>query len=427
VKKRMVAVLLALVIMATTGLAVGCGGGLPGDAVAKVGDTVITQKQLDAKVAEFEKQYAGFVPDKETDPEGYKSFQLDVLEYMVTYELARQKAKSLDVSVTDEDVQTEIDAIINDSFNGDQAAFEEELAQQNLTLEEFKRSYKESLLLQRTYETVTKNVTTVSDDEIAAYYEENKDYYFVDETRTARHILIAPVAGRVDGTTTTTATASTTTTSAQGGDTGTSTASATTSTTAKPTEADWAAALETAQKVRAELVAGGDWTELAKKYSDDPGSKNLGGDLGTMSKGETVPEFDQALFSLPKDEISQPIKTSYGYHIIQVTGINEAKQYSLEEVKEDITNVLLNEKKSKAWLEWVKKTKEEIGVVYAEGWQPTTTTTASTATTEPASTTESTEPATTTSATAVSTTVTTATTSTAPPTTAAPTTGTTAD
>lgn len=389
-KTRIVAALLALLALALAGLLVGCGGELPNNAVAKVGDTVITQKQFEAKVADLETQYGDFVPDKEADPEGYKSFQKDVLEYMVTYELVRQKADALGVAVTDEDVQAEIDSIINDSFNGDRAAFEQALSEENLTLEKFKEGYKESLLLQRAYEAVTKNVTTVPDEEIAAYYELNKDYYFADETRTARHILIAPVAGRVDGTTTTTL--APTTTSAPSDTSPDS--SSTTSTTAKPTEADWAAALATAQKVRAELVAGGDWTELAKKYSDDPGSKNLGGDLGTVSKGETVPEFDEALFSLAKDEISQPIKTTYGYHILQVTGINPAKQYSLEEVKEDIINILLNEKKSKTWTEWVQKTKSEIGVVYAEGWESTTTTTeASPTTTEPGEGPITTEPA----------------------------------
>ncbi|GEM_PF-538348 len=372
------AVTLAVTLLALSAGLAGCGGKLPGDAVAKVGGTVITQKQLDAKVAELEVQLAPYVPDKETDPEGYKAFQQDVLEYMITYELARQKAGSLRVTVTDEDVQTEIDSIVNDSFNGDQAAFESALADQNLTLEQFKEGYKESLLLQKTYEAVTKNITSVSDEEIAAYYDQNKDYYFVEETRTARHILIAPVSGRVDGTTTTTS--STTTPSEISGEAegGSSTVtSATTSTTAKPTESDWAAALATAEQVRAQLVAGGDWTELAKKYSDDPGTKNRGGDLGTVYKGETAPEFDEAVFSLAKDEISQPVKTVYGYHIIQVTGINEAKQYSLEEVKEDITNILLNEKKARAWKDWVEKTKLEIGVIYADDWQPTTTTTSS--------------------------------------------------
>ncbi len=374
--KRVVAVILMLLLAATVGLAVGCGGELSDDTVAKVGDTVITQEQLDEKVADFERQYPGYVPNKDTDPEGYKSFQQDVLDYMVTYEVARQKAESVGVTVTDEDVQAEIDTILSDSFGGDQAAFDAALAEQGMTMDQLKKGYKESLLLQKTYEAVTKDVTTVPEEEIAAYYEANKDYYFVDETRTARHILIAPVVGRTDGTTSTTASTTTTTAATGTDDSGTSSTatSAATTTTAAPTQADWTAALETAQKVRADLIAGADWTEEAATYSDDPGSKNKGGDLGTVSKGETVPEFDQALFSLAKDEISQPIKTSYGYHVLQVTGINEAKQYTLEEVREDIVNILLDEKKSKAWSDWLDKAKAEIGVIYAADWQTTTTT-----------------------------------------------------
>jgi hypothetical protein len=70
------------------------------------------------------------------------------------------------------------------------------------------------------------------------------------------------------------------------------------------------------------------------------------------------------------------VKTIYGYHIIQVTGITPAKQYTLEEVKEDVTTQLVNQEKSKVWLEWVEKTKTELGVMYKAGLEPVTTTTA---------------------------------------------------
>ena len=200
--------------------------------------------------------------------------------------------------------------------------------------------------------------TTVPDADIAAYYEENKADYFVDETRTARHILISPAAKD------------------DAGDTTTSTDASTTTTTAAPTEADWSAALAEAEKVRQELVGGGDWTEVAAEYSDDTGTKESGGDLGTVSKGQMVPEFEESVFSLAKDEISQPIKTTYGYHIIQVTGITEAKQYTLDEVKEDISSILVSDKQGEVWREWLAQTKTELQVVYKEGMEPTTTTTA---------------------------------------------------
>ncbi len=76
----------------------------------------------------------------------------------------------------------------------------------------------------------------------------------------------------------------------------------------------------TAEKVRYLLVTGGDWNELAKQYSTDTGTQNSGGDLGWFGRGKMVAEFEQAAFSLPVGEISQPVQSAYGYHIIQVLG-----------------------------------------------------------------------------------------------------------
>jgi parvulin-like peptidyl-prolyl isomerase len=90
----------------------------------------------------------------------------------------------------------------------------------------------------------------------------------------------------------------------------------------------------TADKARARLVAGGSWNDVAKQYSQDPGSKDKGGDLGFTSKGETVPEFEKAVFALAgqgtckgktsgacASPVSQPVKSQFGYHVIQVIGL----------------------------------------------------------------------------------------------------------
>ncbi len=77
---------------------------------------------------------------------------------------------------------------------------------------------------------------------------------------------------------------------------------------------------KTAKEVRQKLLNGASWDEIAKKYSQDPGSKNQGGDLGWFGRGQMVKEFENAAFSLKIGEISQPVKTQYGWHIIQVLG-----------------------------------------------------------------------------------------------------------
>lgn len=99
---------------------------------------------------------------------------------------------------------------------------------------------------------------------------------------------------------------------------------------------------ETAKKVQAELAAGKSFEELAKQYSEDTASKENGGDLDYFGPGKMVPEFEEAAYKLKKDEISQPVKSSYGYHIIKVTDIKELKPF--DEVKDDLKTQIVEEK-----------------------------------------------------------------------------------
>lgn len=86
----------------------------------------------------------------------------------------------------------------------------------------------------------------------------------------------------------------------------------------EPTRGDSLSTLDRAERVRAELAGGADFAEVAKRESSDPGSKDSGGDLGTFGRGQMVPAFEDAAFSLPVGEISQPVLSPFGYHLIQV-------------------------------------------------------------------------------------------------------------
>ena len=93
-----------------------------------------------------------------------------------------------------------------------------------------------------------------------------------------------------------------------------------------------------------QLNDGADFSTLAKENSDDPGSKENGGDLGYFGKGQMVKEFEEAAYNLKVDEYTkEPVKTSYGYHIILKTG--EKKKTSLKKAKENIIETLVNKKK----------------------------------------------------------------------------------
>ncbi|MES9694454.1 peptidylprolyl isomerase [Bacillus toyonensis] len=98
----------------------------------------------------------------------------------------------------------------------------------------------------------------------------------------------------------------------------------------------------TAKKVKEELGQGKSFEELAKQYSEDTGSKEKGGDLGYFTAGKMVKEFEDAAYKLKKDEVSEPVKSQFGYHIIKVTDIKEQKPF--DEVKGDIKKELVQKK-----------------------------------------------------------------------------------
>ncbi|MCW9130799.1 peptidylprolyl isomerase PrsA [Bacillus paramycoides] len=98
----------------------------------------------------------------------------------------------------------------------------------------------------------------------------------------------------------------------------------------------------TAKKVKDELAQGKSFEDLAKQYSEDTGSKDKGGDLGYFTAGKMVKEFEDAAYKLKKDEISEPVKSQFGYHIIKVTDIKEQKPF--DEVKGDIKKDLVQKK-----------------------------------------------------------------------------------
>ena len=88
-----------------------------------------------------------------------------------------------------------------------------------------------------------------------------------------------------------------------------------------------------------------------------------------------VPALEQAVFSLNKGDLSQPIKTQDGYHIIQVTEITPQKQLSYDEAKESVKAGLLSQMQAQAWASWLSKAESELGVSYRAGLQPAATTT----------------------------------------------------
>jgi peptidyl-prolyl cis-trans isomerase D len=147
----------------------------------------------------------------------------------------------------------------------------------------------------------------VSDAEVQQYYTQHQSDYKVDDQAKVRHILI-----KVD-----------------------------------PSQND-AAAKQKAEEILKQLHSGGNFADLAKKNSDDPGSKEQGGELGFIKHGVTVPEFEKAAFALQPGQTSDLVRTKFGYHIIQTEEKQTAHSQPLSEVKATIVSVLTRQKEAQA-------------------------------------------------------------------------------
>jgi len=258
-------------LVVQTGGSVFAGEKLKNNVLARIGDKVITEEYLEAKLETLPPDY-----QRNLD---HETLRKKVLERLVQMHLFAMEARAEKMD-QDETVKVWID----DAVSG---------------------------ILAREY--VVKKFTKEtkgSDREIEKYYNEHKSEFLKPATVKARHILIMVAP---DG---------------------------------KPE--DITAALDKAKKIKKKLDGGADFAKLAAEYSDDPGSKNKGGNLGFFEKKWMVPAFSDTAFALKKGEISEPVKTQFGYHIIKVEDRKDARQQDLKSVKPGIQSKLINMKVNKA-------------------------------------------------------------------------------
>jgi peptidyl-prolyl cis-trans isomerase D len=151
----------------------------------------------------------------------------------------------------------------------------------------------------------------VTQDDLRAYYNDHRDQYRTPEQVRVSHILIKTPLPGPDG---------------------------------KVDEKGVAEAQRRAEDLLKQLKGGAKLEDLAKKYSEDPGSAKQGGSIGWIGRGQTMPEFEKVAFSLPKGQISDLVKSSYGFHIIRVDDKHDANVKSLDEVKAEIEPILKHQK-----------------------------------------------------------------------------------
>jgi foldase protein PrsA len=305
--------------------AAGCGGGsdkVPDDAVAVVDGQTVARSDFDALIDQARKSYKNQKREfPKAGSQEYQTLKNQAVQFLVQRVEFEQEAEDLDIEVTEKQVDARLEQIKKQYFGGDAKKYEKQLKDQGLTDKQVRADIRAQIVSEEIFEKVTKDAK-VDEAAIAKFYEENKAQYSQPESREVRHILVKSRQQALD--------------------------------------------------LAAQLKAGADFGELAKKFSEDTGSKANGGKL-TVSKGQTVAPFDRTAFLLKNDVISGPVKTEFGYHIIQpLADVKPAKVTPLKEVKESIRQQLQQTKKNEAMTKWVDELKKEYedDVSYAVGFTP---------------------------------------------------------
>lgn len=346
-RRRLVALALSISVLALVGAA--CGGSssssssdVPSGDVAKVGDVDIKQAQFDALIVSAK---ASYKQSKKKFP-AVGSTEYTTLRGQAVDELVQEAeigigAKDLGITVTDGDVEKALNAIKKQYFTDaktkkyDPKKYTAALKAQNTTDARVRDQLRQKLLADKITAKLTKGVT-VTPAAIKAYYTKNQSQFKVPASRHVRHILVKTKA--------------------------------------------------LADKLYTQLkVSDKDFAKLAKKYSTDTTSAVNGGDLKTVSQGQTVPTFDAVAFKEKVGVVSPPVKSTYGYHLIEALGpIKPATTKKLDKTLEaQIKTQLVGTAKQKKISTWLANVKKENAkkITYAKGYAPVSTTTTSTSAT----------------------------------------------
>ena len=287
------------------------------DAAAQVNGKKITYQELNGEFLARTR-----VPfDKVQDDPQAQQARKELLQQLIDGELVLEQAERQKVTVTPQSVDEQVKSI-RARFPSDEA-FTQALGASGLTPEGLKANIKKGMLRQQILNKEVLEKVAVSPKEVETFFNEHKDTYVQEEAVHARHILIkvAPDASPEDD----------------------------------------QKAKERAKAVLAKAKKGEDFSKLAAQYSEDS-SKDSGGDLGYFGRGRMVKPFEEAAFALKAGQISDPVRSQFGYHIIKVEARREAKRLSLAEAKEWVEKDLTREKARVRYGEYVAGLREKAKI-----------------------------------------------------------------
>ncbi len=274
--------------------------------VARVNGQLIGQAEFDkvieSNIARFEAQ------NQQPFDEQYRSqLERQVLDGLITRAVLEQEAAEVGVTVTDERLQETLGQFMSQFPN--ESAYQMALEQEGFTEDEFITELRRQITIEELIRREVYDKITVSEEKMRSFYEGNPQYFEQSDQVTARHIILT-TQGIND-------------------------------------QNELASKRAELEGIRREIINGADFGEVARNRSEGPSAPD-GGQLGTFSRGQMVPEFEEAAFALEPGEISEIVETQFGYHIIQVTDKVAARTETFEEARENIRFFLTEQEQNVA-------------------------------------------------------------------------------
>jgi peptidyl-prolyl cis-trans isomerase C len=289
-----------------------------GDPVIAKGKGVeVKRSQLDSAMISIKSTAAA--RGQNIPPEQMTLLERQVLERLIQIQLLLGQATDADKAKGQEATTKRLEAILKRA--GSEEALTRQLKSVGLTQDELKSKMLEEATAEAVLERELKVV--ISDEAVKKFYEDNPSRFEEPEMVRASHVLI----GTRDQTTGT-----------------------------EMTDAQKKAKRTLAEDVLKKAKAGDDFAKLAKEYSDDPGSKDKGGEY-TFPRGQMVPEFESAAFSLNTNQVSDIVTTQFGYHIIKLSEKIPAQKVPLTKVSDDLKEGLKQQEMQKQMPDFFDKLK----------------------------------------------------------------------
>jgi len=285
--------------------------------VAKVNADVITLMMLEDRVAVFlNKMKAAGSVDKQLTK---NKLMETVLDGMIAEKLQIQEAKKLGMVVAEEDLQKALgDIYATNNITREQ--FKNLLISEGSNFDDYKKIVSDQILVSRIIKMQVGSATAVGERSVRKYYRKNKNFFWVPGKITLSHIMFI-----------------------RGSDS---------------SEKERQLQKKTAEEILQRIQAGENFSELAKKYSDDV-SAHSGGQLGAVGRGTMLPEFENAAFDLKVGEVSDIVKTVNGIHIIKCDNITPGYTKEFKLVKSEIKKILSSKKREKKYQEWMSELKKK--------------------------------------------------------------------